>query len=283
MPGTWIYILAVLLLSCSSNRHNNVEINVFFRHSFARPLNFKIEKTNEQAKAFVEVLEYRKFIDSLTMVRDDSAVLSKKELDRFLDILGHTSLLDLRSDSSGIGDADGGETYFSITVDTEKNDFVVGDAATLHKNNVYERLINAVFYLLYTKFPAIEESIEQNHRYYPHDFPVKVRGLHPRQIRLWGKYFENDAALLSKLLKDIPEKEPIIIDVSNIQSFGYIESVLLDFQKAHSKMVWVIGEVQQGERDYEWSFYKRSGLDTARMFADTIQAKEYLFRNGYGH
>jgi hypothetical protein len=184
MLNRWMYISIFVLLSCSSRNHKDLKINVFFRHSFARPLNLKIEKTKDDAKAFVEVLQYGDSSDSLVLLQLDSALLSKEEWANFVDILGNTSLLELRSDSSGMFDGDGGATYFSVIQDKVKNEFIAGDAAAFSAGNPYEHLIEAAFYLLYSKFPRLEKFVERNRRYYSRDFRVKVL---PQAYRLQSK------------------------------------------------------------------------------------------------
>lgn len=277
MLSRWTTILIFVITSCSSKK-DDLRINVLFKHSFAHPLKLTVEKTKNTSKAFVEVLKYEKSYDSLVLITHDSSILSKEELEKFFDILGNTSLLELYSDSSGMFVADGGATYFSVVQGTTRNDFIAGDFAALNKGNRYQQLLDATFYLLYAKFPDLEKFIEQNHRYHLNDLPVKIRGKNPRQIRLWANYFDNDSVLLSEFLKEFPQGEPLIVDISNIESFAHIESSLLHFQTTHPKIVWVIGDVERNYSNDIWEAYKRPGLDTARMFKDTIEAKNYLLR-----
>lgn len=249
-------IISLIFSGCRSKDRldisNDFSISISFRHSFAKPMDLHIRQTNNHAVASVEIFDYRNAGHPISSEKTD---LSNEEVKQFIKLLKNTPVFSLNSDSTMRGQhTDGGTTYFDAVQGNKKNKFEVEDWVTMDKGTRYDALIEAAFYVLNRKFPRFESYIEENQMYHPHGFPVKVRGQNPKIVRLYGRYFDEDSLQLANLLSQFDKTEPLILDLSNIQTIASIEQLLLDFDHTHSRVAWVIRPVLNDSADPEYSY-----------------------------
>lgn len=274
-------ILTLILTACKQadtlNKSDDFILEINFEQSFATPIKFHIGKSGNGATLYFT----RTILDSVPplLVSTDTAKLAEVALQGFFTRLKKVSLFSLPSDTtSSIGNTDG-QTTRVIVVQGKGKHYFAFDHPSRKRHPYYYSLLDAAFDLMYHHFNKYEAEIEQNQEKLDYGLAIKRRGTNPVIIRMYGTY-HNDSKNAQEYLYNLPKDKNIILDFTNLGTLTFIIEALTKIEKTHPKLTWVTGK---GESD--WAIRQiliDNGLDSTRMFRDTITAANWLIQKHGG-
>ena len=243
-----VICLCILFAAChhidSLEKSKDFSLEVDFEQSFASPLQFKLARRNAKTEAIVTATTLKPVAG---LIKSDTVQLSETDLHDFLKKIEHAPLFSLRSLPLYYeGDTDGQTTFITVKQNGKTNTFQF-DYALRKKAAPYYVMLDAVFDLMYQRFDKFESCIEENQLKLDYGLAVKERGENPLVIRMYGTYHK-DAKAAMYYLYSLPKDKKIIVDFSNLGTISFIIDAVVDIERTHPKIAWVVGD-----RESDWS------------------------------
>jgi hypothetical protein len=287
-----IFSLILIFCGCRSDdksplSHHDFILTVEFYPSFIEPCRIVLQKKGDIETLSIDKIygsERMRAIDKKDLLIDKNALLIDKGYQQFFGdtiFLKHIECvsvtkknfkafkdsiinIDLTKQKSLVkeGILDGITIYFRFKTDSINNQFSLRCPRPSDKSEF--QIIKSVFNIIESSFKteSANNYIEQLKGYFDFGLLVKHISDNPLEYRFYSHLSSNEADEFNKLMKELPNDEPIVIDFSNFRDMGTMfYSDFQDLIKRNPNVYWIVN-------DYSEKQVLEIGVKPEKLFKD---------------